>query len=296
MKTQRLLVLLAAIFLMILSMIFSACRKDAVTGNANIPPGKTMLSVHLLDAPADFQKVLIDIQGIRVKVDTCNRTQWNYNWMWDREHGCDSWHDYKDTCDVWDTLNINPGVYDLLTLQNGADTLLASGLFFSGNIERIKITLGSNDSVMVDSVMYPLSLFGNFNYVYADVMGISLDSITASDLSMYLDFNVERSILDFNGKYWLKPFVKIFGMNNTGTIEGKVRPVHSSGMIMAYNDTDTGYAKPDHYGGAFMVRGLSPGIYSLYIQGINGYKDTTLSNISVMKHEKTDAGTVVLHQ
>ncbi len=296
MKTHRLLVLLAAIFLMILSMILNACRKDAVVNNTTVPPGKTMLSVHLLDDPADFQKVLIDVQGIEVKVDTCNHTQWNYNWMWDREHGCDNWHDFKDTCDIWDTLDINPGVYDLLSLQNGADTLLASGLFPSGNIERIKITLGSNDSVMVDSVMYPLRFFGDFNYIYVDVMGVSLDSLTSSNLSMYLDFNAERSVFGFNGQYWLKPFVKIFGMNNTGTVEGKVRPVHSSGMIMAYNSSDTGYAKPDHDEGEFMVRGLSPGTYSLYIQGLNGYKDTTLNDISVMKHEKTNVGSIILHQ
>ena len=295
MKTPRLLMLLAAAFIVILSLILNSCKKDASVVT-NVPPGKTMLSVHLLDDPDDFQKVLIDIQGISVKVDTCSHTEWEHGWDEDRDHGCDDWHDFKDTCDVWDTLSVNPGVYDLLSLQNGNDTLLATGLFASGNIQRIKISLGPNDSVMVDSVMYPLHLFGNINFLYVDVMGIRLDSITSSDLSMYLDFNIERSVLHFNGNYWLRPFVKVFGMNNTGSISGKTLPPHSTGLIMAYNSTDTGYAKPDHFDGDFMVRGLSPGTYSLLVHGINGYQDTTLNNISVMKHEKTKVGTITLHQ
>jgi len=296
MKTSRVLVLLAAIFLMILSMILNACRKDAVAGQGVVPAGKTMLSVHLLDDPADFQKVLVDIQGIEVKTDTCSQARWNAVWDRDREHGCDAWHDYKDTCDTWDTLDIHPGVVDLLTLQNGADTLLAAGLFPAGTIERIRLSLGTRDSVMVDSVLYPLHFFGNENVVYVDVQGIHLDSLTASNLGMYLDFNVERSVFRFNGAYWLKPFIKVFGLTGTGAVEGKVRPVHSSGMIMAYNSTDTGYARPDRDQGEFMVRGLAPGNYSLYIQGVNGYQDTTIENVSVIKQQRTGVGTVVLHQ
>jgi hypothetical protein len=98
-----------------------------------------------------------------------------------------------------------------------------------------------------------------------------------------------------NGAYILKPYLKPFANHNTGIIEGKVRPVHSFGIIKAYNVTDTGYARPWDEG-EFKIRGLDDGIYNLYIDGINGYQDTTLNNINVTRGRKTDLGLIELHQ
>ncbi|MDE3213651.1 MAG: hypothetical protein KGM98_10485, partial [Bacteroidota bacterium] len=53
-----------------LSLFYTACKKTMSPGN-NIPPGTTKFSVYLADDPANYQKVLIDIQQIEVKVDTC---------------------------------------------------------------------------------------------------------------------------------------------------------------------------------------------------------------------------------
>ena len=74
------------------------------------------------------------------------------------------WHDRdcddgRDTSVIWQDLQIRPGVYDLLTLRNGTDTLLASGTIPEGKIKRIKITLGTNNSLVKDSVSYPLNLW-----------------------------------------------------------------------------------------------------------------------------------------
>ncbi len=142
--------LIAGIFLLSLSILFYACQKETSgDSNNNIPPGNSKLSVYLTDGPLDFQKVLIDIQRIEVKLDTCRRNS-------DDDHdqpGCDDDNDRRNSnCEIWDTLNIRAGVYDLLTLRNGLDTLLASGFILNGKIQRIKFTLGSNNSVAVDSI------------------------------------------------------------------------------------------------------------------------------------------------
>ena len=271
---------------------FYACQKDVSGNNANVPAGKMKFSVFLTDGPLDFQQVLIDIQQIAVKVDTCRRNH-------DEDHdgqGCDDDHDRinNSQCEYWDTLNIRPGIYDLLKLRNGLDTLLASGFLINGKIERIKFTLGTNNSVMVDSVVHTLHLINNQNFVYVNIHRDHLDSLSSNNFQLFLDFNLARSILFINGQYWLKPFLKPFSLHSTGEIEGKIRPVHSFGTIKAYNATDTAFAWPADEG-EFKIRGLSDGTYSVFIHGINGYQDTTINNVAVQRGRETQLGTIQLH-
>ncbi|MDP4261818.1 MAG: DUF4382 domain-containing protein [Bacteroidota bacterium] len=269
--------------------LFYACQKES-SANSSIPAGKTKLSVFLTDGPYDFQQVLVDIQRIEVKVDTCRRNG-------DDDHdgpGCDDDHDSLSShCEIWDTLDIRPGVYDLLTLRNGVDTLLANGFLINGKIERIKVVLGTNNSVMVDSVVHPLHLIDNRNYVYINIHHDHLDSLSSNNFQLFLDFDLAHSIKLINGDYWLKPVLKPFGRHSSGEIEGKVRPVHSFGLIKAFNSTDTAFAFPEDEG-EFKIRGLREGTYSLFIDGINGYRDTTINNIMVRRNHETELGTIQL--
>lgn len=281
---------LFCLFIILITLIFYSCQKE-VDVYDNIPAGMNKVSVYLTDGPTDYQNVFIDIQRIEIKLDTCR-----HNDDADHDHpGCDDDHDsLSSNCQVWDTLNINAGVYDLLTLRNGLDTLLASGFVLNGKIERIKITLGNNNSVVVDSISYPLQLVNNQHFVYINIRREHLDFLSENNLRFYLDFDLNRSIVYFNGKYWLKPVLKPFGRHSSGEIEGKIRPLFSSGIIKAYNATDTSYALPWWHEGEFKIRGLHEGSYSLFIDGINGYRDTTINNITVQRGRETELGTIVM--
>ncbi len=282
---------LLAMLVLIAMVSIVACQKE-VSNTENIPPGKTKISVFLTDGPTDYQKVLIDIRAIEIKIDTCRRHD-------DDDHdgpGCDDDHDnLSSSCEYWQSLPIRPGVYDLLTLRNGLDTLLASGFVYSGKIERIKLTLGDNNSVLVDSVSHPLRLQNGQHFVYVNIHKEHLDSVSSNNFNLYLDFDLTRSIKYRNSEYWLKPVLKPFGRHSSGEIEGKVRPVHSFGMIKAYNATDTAFARPEDEG-EFKIRGLNEGTYSLNIEGRNGYRDTTINNIMVRRGGETDLGTIRLSQ
>lgn len=269
-----------------------SCQKNISGDLKSIPSGKSKLSVYLLDGPNDYQQVNIDIRGILVKVDTCTHNGRGDDD--DDDHGDDD-HDSMDVkCDIWDTLDINKGIYDLLKLQNGVDTLLASGYIPQGKIEKIKFLLGTNNSVMVDSVIHDLKLRGNINFIYLKIKHENIDSLTNNNFQLYLDFDLARSIQFINGNYWLKPVLKPFGKHSTGEIEGKIRPVQSHGLIKAYNSTDTAFARPDDNEGEFKIRGLKPGTYDLFIDGINGYRDTTITQIVVIRGKETELGTILL--
>ena len=163
MKTWRNPIVFLSLAFIALIFFYSCQKEQSNSGNIETLAGKMKLSVFLTDGPLDFQQVLVDIQRIEVKLDTCRKND-------DDDHdgrGCDNDHDsLQSDCEIWDTLVIRAGVYDLLTLRNGVDTLLASGFILNGKIERIKVTLGTNNSVMVDSVIHPLLLSGNQNFVY----------------------------------------------------------------------------------------------------------------------------------
>lgn len=290
---RRYLIFLPLILWAILLILLNSCQKEvSQPGGESIPAGQQKLSVYLMDGPLDFQKVLVDIQRIEIKVDTCRRNH-------DDDHdgqGCDDDHDQLNSrCEIWDTLDIRPGVYDLLTLRNGTDTLLASGFLLNGKIERIKITLGTNNSVMVDSVVHPLHLQNNQNFIFVNIHREHLDSISNNNFNLFLDFDLAHSIKLVNGEYYLRPVLKPFGRHSTGEIEGKVRPVHSFGTIKAFNATDTAFAWPEDEG-EFKIRGLREGVYSLFIDGINGYRDTTITNIAVQRGRETELGTIRISQ
>src|SRR5215471_19609069 len=131
------------------AIIFYACTKESSV-SSSVPPGKQQVNLYLTDDPGFFDKILIDIQSVKVLIDTCSKSNEHHDGDDD-----DDDHDSANHCIVWDSLAIKPGVYDLLTLSNGTDTLLANGIIPRGRVIRIKITLGPNNSLVKDSVNYP---------------------------------------------------------------------------------------------------------------------------------------------
>ena len=64
-------------------------------------------------------------------------------------------------------------------------------------------------------------------------------------------------------------------------------------IVRVYNATDTASAFPEK-DGKYKVRGLKEGTYSITFLASNGYKDSTISNISVSKGKDTKVATVTL--
>lgn len=269
--------------------IFIACSKDKSNVSA-VPAGQQRVSLYLSDDPALFDKVLIDIQSVKVLVDTSSADSLDHR---HHDRDCD---DGRDTSVIWQDLAIRPGVYDLLTLRNGADTLLAAGNIPQGKIKRIKITLGANNSLVKDSVSYPLHLMRGDSVITLKLYGHEFDEYLTGQLQLWLDFNVGKSIIKVrNGEFYLKPFIRMFIMKATGTIEGKITPWDAYAVVSVYNATDTAYAIPFR-DGKFKVRGLAPGSYTVFVNASNGYQDTTITDVTVNAREETELPKIELHK
>ena len=110
------------------SIVFTSCKKDENTGSST-------LNVRMTDAPAAYSKVNVEIKEVLVKMN-----------------------DDSTTSSGWISLKTNTGIFDLLTLQNNRDTLIGSAVIPSGTVKQIRLILGSNNTVEVSGVTYPLTI------------------------------------------------------------------------------------------------------------------------------------------
>lgn len=268
----------------------TACNKSSsVDTNAS---GQQQLSLYLTDGPGVFDQVLIDIRSVKVLVDTSSNTRRHDNDDWDRRGGDDH---KKDSSFVWVSLNIRVGVYDILKLRNGVDTLLAATNVPKGAIRLIKIEIGTNNSLVKDSISYPVFLPANaLNYILIKLKGHECEEFLPNKTRLWLDFDVTRSIVqERDNRFYLRPVFHFFTVSATGSIVGKVVPKDGNPVVTVFNSTDTAYALPNK-DGYFKLRGLKNGTYSVFVNASNGYADTTLSNVVVTAPKETSVGLITL--
>jgi hypothetical protein len=158
------------------TLLLAACTKSKDNS------GVTTLNVRLTDAPADYSEVNIDIQEIRVKYSD----------------------DQSDT--GWQTLKTNAGIYNLLDFQNEKDTLLASGQVTAKTVQQIRAILGADNTIKVGDAIYPLTIpsgsESGLKLMVNKKLNMSLETIV-------LDFDALLSIKEENGRYMLRPVLKL---------------------------------------------------------------------------------------
>jgi hypothetical protein len=275
-----------------LVVFFGSCQKQIDEPIANSDTKK--LSVYLTDDPCNFDSLFIEIRFVEVKIDT-SKSHRDDDHHGDNDDDGDDDHHHHDSFGFWDTLAINPGVYNILKLRNGIDTLLASGNIPIGKIRKIRITLGTNNSIVVGGVSHSLTLLnGSNNYVYLKIHSEDEDDDISTHSSIWLDFDVCKSIRFSNGQYFLKPFLKTFSMKKSGRVEGRVLPRAAIPFVQIFNATDSSFAIPEN-DGKYKIRGLKTGVYKIKFFGHNGYFDITISNINVQRGRETNVQTITLH-
>ncbi|MDI3318995.1 DUF4382 domain-containing protein [Pinibacter soli] len=278
---KRQTILRAALCIGLFSLIFIACSKNNDGNEQTVPAGKQNLSLMLTDGPGFFDNVSIDIKSVQVLVDTCGNSS--------------LWQGIASGCQMWETLSIKPGVYNLLSLRNGTDTLLAQGNVINGKVVLVKIELGTNNSLIKDSVKYPLHLAKITDpYIYLTLTGNEWERYEKNKSRLWLDFDVARSVVLIGNDFFLKPVIHVFVKSTTGAVGGVVSPMAAFPVISVYNSKDTAYALPNR-DGVFLVRGLAPGTYSLNVNASNGYRDTTITNLNI-KVGQLDLQKIVLRK
>lgn len=286
-------ILLTFLATAILILVFNACKKNDTSLEG--PKGKQKIEIYLNDDPAlHLSKVLVDVRYIEVKVDT--GAIHHDDEYYDEDHDGDEDHHDHDKYGKWDTLSVTPRVYDLLKLKNGSDTLIANGYANAGKISKIRITLGNNNTVWIDSThSFPLVLCDNKPYIYVKVKSGNIQSMPGGQSRIRIDFDVAKSIDFEDNNYCFEPKLKCYSDDNTGKIEGKVTPRDARAIIKIYNNTDTAFGIPED-DGDFKVKGLKPATYNVLFKATAPYSDSLITNVKVQAGQETKLQKVVLHR
>ncbi len=274
MKNKSILSVLAA---MALSVIIYSCQKET-SGSVN-PDKPHTFRIFLTDHQTPvFDSVFIDLQGLQVKLEDDSLP--NGGWV---------------------NLSIRPGVYNILRFRNGLDTLFSNGTLPNARVKKVKLVLGTQNSVMKDGQSYPLRVKSEDREVIANLDDSNFD-ISNDQVMFWIDFDAGNSIqVDNSGSgnnngYRLKSHIKIFSRSRSGSIEGRVLPRAADAIVKAVIGTDTATAIPFDDNGEFKIVGLNAGTYKLLIDGQNGYQDTTINNVVVRNREDTHVPVITLHQ
>ena len=150
-------------------LLINACKKDDDEGTATI-------HVQLKDAPGDFQQVNVDVVDVELHTSSGG----------------------------WQNVAVNDSIYDLLLLQDSANALLGTLVLPASNLSQLRLILGSQNTVMVDSIVHPLSLSSQ------DETGLKLNInqnlVPGGVYTLVIDFDANSSVvLEGNGTYKLKP-------------------------------------------------------------------------------------------
>ncbi len=280
----------AATLIAIVSLVAVACNKSTSVENG---PGIQEVNFMLTDGPGSYDNVFIDIKSLQIVIDTAkegSRKRDTCNW----DHIGSHRESRRDSGLVWTTIPIKAGVYDILKFRNGLDTLFASANVPKGSVRLVRIEFGTNNSVVKDSVNYPLNLSPNLpNFIVIKLKGHEFEEFASRRYRIWLDFDVSRSIIEVNGRFYLIPVMHTFVEKNTASVAGKVKPRDAKAVITLFNNTDTAYALPNKEG-EFKMRGLKDGTYKLFVKASNGYRDTTINNVVVVQPKTTSVGVIEL--
>lgn len=238
--------------------------------------GASKLEVRLMDAPGDFQSVVLDVRQVEVHLKE------------------------EPDPDGWKTLSFTPQAINVLDYVNGKSALLVSQDFAVGDLKEIRLILGPDSYVIArDGQRYELKTpSGQSSGVKLKLEKVSLRQ--RETFQLLLDFDVARSIVergnwkpgnDKKERYLLKPVIRVVAQDVRGGLRGTVAPAAARPQVLAIRASITG---PDTVStsadaaGAYQFSGLAAGTYQ-----VRFYPSTAAPAGQAAYHAETRTGVVV---
>ena len=242
----------------LLSLMINGCNKNT--------SGTSPMKVRMTDAPGNYDAVYIDLQSVVVTGGSGGDVQ----------------------------LTTHPGVYNLLNFANGVDTLIALGSIQAGSVEQIRLVLGSNNSVVVNGVSYPLSTPSAMQSGLKLQVHHTLEAGVA--YNVLLDFDAGQSIvLTGNNTYSLKPVIRTVETAISGSVSGSVTPIGTIAFVTAVSTTNSAsYTSVTEPNGQFIIQGVPAGIYTVTINPGSPLQPVVVTNVIVSTGAVTSIGTINL--
>ncbi len=252
-------------------LLFGGCGENLADNGAGAASGLGTMVVRLVDAPAAYQAINIFVDSVRVHFES------------------------GDTVSGWYTISRSPAVYNLLAYAQGRDTIIAEGAIPAGYYSQMRLFIGSGSYIVTDGVSNPLEIPSGSQSGLK--LNIQANIVAGVKYELMLDFDAGQSIVvTGNGRYKLKPVIKVVSTAISGSMSGEVQPDTTHPVLWAISGTDTTTTSADT-AGFFKFRYLTPGMYLLkVVPADTTFLTTSLPNISVTAAVNTDVGLITLHK
>lgn len=284
MKTKNLFLAFASL-LIVFALSFSSCSKNGVNnGNA--------IQVYLTDGPGDFEAVNLDIVKVEVKLDTDEKHEKDDRFG-DNDDDKDDHTKKKDDYGEWVDLAYTPAVVDVLKLRNGVEKMLADGNV-KGTVRKIRITLGTNNTVVKGGVTYPINIINETNnFLYIKLNDEHREKGSGNSIKVWVDFDIANSIAEVNGKFYLRPVLRPFCNANFAAAVGRVLPEAIKATVTFSNGQGFNAVALPAPNGEFKIRGLREGTYSVTYTADGYVSQTKTVTVGKGKDTKMDVVTLV---
>lgn len=230
--------------------------------------GAAKIQVVMVDAPAEYDAVLIDVQEVQVNTSS------------DEENG-------------WESLEeAEPGIYNLLELTNGEEAFLGEIELPEGRLGQVRLILGDQNELVIGEDTLELTVPSGSQSGLK--VNINADIVEGVAYKLILDFDAGRSVVKRgnSGAYNLKPVIRAQMDAQTGAIEGAVSPAGADVIVYAIQGEDSVSSYPDE-AGAYLIRALTEGTYNVVaVPASESFTKATIEALEVKIGEVTVADTL----
>ena len=230
--------------------------------------GAAKIQVVMVDAPAEYDAVLIDVQEVQVNTSS-------------------------DEANGWESLEeAEPGIYNLLELTNGEEAFLGEIELPAGRLGQVRLILGDQNELVIGEDTLGLTVPSGSQSGLK--VNINTDIAEGVVYKLVLDFDAGRSVVKSgnSGGYNLKPVIRAQMEAQTGAIEGAVSPAGADVIVYAIQGEDSVSSYPDE-GGAFLIRALAEGTYDVVaVPASDSFTKATIEALEVTIGQVTVADTL----
>lgn len=226
-----------------------------------------MVNIKLSSAFSDFEQVIINIESIQVLYSTQNsQSQWV------------------------DIENSEISEHYLQNYRNGESVLIASSSIVQGNLLKIRIKIGENNSITTKEGTFDLNLAKNNNSTFEIIYNETFEY--SEEKTIILNLDIQKSVTKLtNDKFELNPVFRAYTEGVTGSIEGIILALNANPEIYV-NVENQKYSTYINNDGYFKIEGIPEGAYELFIIPKEPYVEKSISNIRVMKGYTTNLGDI----
>ncbi len=236
------------------ALIFLAVSCDL---NDQPPQRSAKLNLYLVDAPATYDEVWVEILAVNILMKGENE-----------ENEAD-----------W--ININQQAenqkINLLSLVGNNELFLGEAEVPAGEISHIRLVLGNDNYFIEDGNRTELKTPS----AQQSGLKLKIDKQIQPDVEydLVLDFDAGKSIVEAgnSGQYNLKPVLRVVS-EESASIQGIVLPLDANPMVLGITGSDTVSTFTDE-NGYFRLRGLTTGNYIVVINPTSKYERLIISPV-----------------